>query len=71
MITLTGLTQQQKQIAELLWNCNTQDEVDQMVRAMPPAYRKDAVTMREMMIAAVLDQVEDTHLASRVIENLG
>lgn len=71
MITLTGLTRQQVQIADLIWNCGTQAEVDQLIRNMPNAYRRDAVTLRELMIAAALDQVEDTQLARRVIQNLG
>lgn len=71
MITLTGLTRQQVQIADLIWNCDTQTEVDQLIRNMPTAYRRDAITLRELMIAAALDQVEDTQLARRVIQNLG
>ena len=30
-----------------------------MVAAMPPAYKNRAVTMRELMIAAELDTIED------------
>jgi hypothetical protein len=30
-----------------------------MVNAMPPAYKRRAVIMRELMTAAQLDQVED------------
>ena len=71
MITLTGLTRQQVQIADLIWNCDTQAEVDQLIRNMPNSYRRDAITLRELMIAAALDQVEDTQLARRVIQNLG
>jgi hypothetical protein len=33
--------------------------VDAMVSAMPPAYKQRAVIMRELMIAAQLDTVED------------
>jgi hypothetical protein len=59
MIKLEGLTAQDIQICNLLWNCDSIEAVDQMVAAMPPAYKKRAQSMRELMIAAQLDTVED------------
>ena len=61
MIKLEGLSEQDVQICQLLWNCDTVEAVDTMVRAMPPAYKQRAVIMRELMTAAQLDQVEDIH----------
>ena len=61
MIKLEGLTAQDVQICQLLWNCDSIEAVDTMVRAMPPAYKQRAVVMRELMTAAQLDQVEDIH----------
>jgi hypothetical protein len=54
-ITLEGLSKQQYQIADLLWNCDSQDSVQQLMAAMPPEYRKDAVIVHQLMIAAVMD----------------
>ena len=74
MIKLEGLSKQDVQICKLLWNCDTLEAVDAMVKAMPPAYKRRAVVMRELMTAAQLDQVEDVdanitaylqHIASR------
>jgi len=59
MIRLEGLTDKDVQICKLLWNCDTLEAVDAMVQAMPPAYKKRAVVMRELMTAAQLDTVED------------
>ena len=61
MIQLEGLSKKDVQICKLLWNCDTMEAVDAMVQAMPPAYKKRAVIMRELMIAAELDTVEDVH----------
>ena len=61
MIKLEGLTAQDVQICQLLWNCDSVEAVDTMVKAMPPAYKQRAVIMRELMTAAQLDQVEDIH----------
>jgi hypothetical protein len=58
MIKLQGLSKQDVQICKLLWNCDTVEAVDAMVRAMPPAYKQRAVVMRELMIAAELDNLE-------------
>ena len=61
MIKLEGLSKQDVQICNLLWNCDSIEAVDAMVSAMPPAYKKRAVVMRELMIAAELDNLEDVH----------
>ena len=59
MINIEGLSKKDVQICKLLWNCDSMEAVDAMVAAMPPAYKKRAVVMRELMIAAEIDQVED------------
>ena len=61
MINIQGLTKKDVQICKLLWNCDTMEAVDTMVKAMPPAYKQRAVVMRELMIAAELDNLEDVH----------
>jgi hypothetical protein len=70
MITLEGLSQQQIQIAEMLWKCNSLEDVDRLVRNMPPTYRQDAVTLKELMIAASLDSYEETQLAERALVDI-
>ena len=61
MIQLQGLSKQDVQICNLLWNCDSVEAVDRMVSAMPPAYKQRAEVMRELMAAAALDQLEDVH----------
>lgn len=58
-ITLTGLTAQQHQIADMIWSCESQEAVDRLIRNLPPAYQQDAETVHELMIAAVFDQHEE------------
>ena len=70
MITLEGLTAQQMQIAEMLWKCNSLEDVDRLVRNMPPAYRQDAVLVKELLIAAGLDDVQETELAERALVDI-
>ena len=71
MITLEGLSKEDIQICNLLWNCDTVAAVNAMVAAMPPAYKRRAIVMRELMTAAQLDTVEDideniTHYLKRI-----
>ena len=70
MITLEGLSQQQVQIAEMLWKCNSLEDVNRLVRNMPPTYRQDAVLVKELLIAAGLDDVQETELAERALVDI-
>ncbi len=70
MITLEGLTQQQMQIAEMLWKCNSLEDVDRLVRNMPESYRNDAVSVKELMMAASLDSYQETDLAERALVDI-
>jgi 23S rRNA C2498 (ribose-2'-O)-methylase RlmM len=58
MITIQGLTKQQRQIADMIWSCDTQEDVDRLIQNLPKSYNKDAVVIHQMMIAAVMDQHE-------------
>ncbi len=55
-ITLEGLTRQQYQIADMLWSCESQEDVQRLLGALPTEYRQDAQTIHQLMIAAVMDQ---------------
>ena len=70
MITLEGLSQQQVQIAEMLWKCRSLEDVDRLVRNMPESYRQDAVILKELMVAASLDSYEETELAKRALVDI-
>jgi hypothetical protein len=58
-IQLEGLTKQQYQIADMIWSCESQEDVDRLKRNLPAAYRQDAETIHQLMIAAVMDQYMD------------
>jgi hypothetical protein len=52
MITVTGLTPRQRMIADLLWHTEDQDQVERLCRL-----DRDARVVRDMIVAAELDQV--------------
>ena len=62
-IELHGLTRQQHQIADMIWSCESQEDVDQLIANLPPAYQQDAVVIHQLMIAAVMDQYMEVDLS--------
>ena len=55
MITLTGLTKEDCAICELLWNCDSEFEVENLIAMMPTAMQDRALVLRDMIVAAELD----------------
>ncbi len=58
-IELTGLTKQQHQIADMIWNCESEQDVERLINNLPRQYKQDAVVIHQLMIAAVMDQHMD------------
>ena len=57
-------TDEQKRIADLLWACQSQAEVNVVLRA----FGLEAYIVKEMIIAATYDDVEDVALAQQVLK---
>ena len=66
MTTLTGLTDRQRQCADLLWQCQTKQQVDTIVEL----FGVDAVIVRELIVAATLDEIDDTAVAKVVLKDI-
>ena len=64
---IQGLTAKDVELCNLLWNCDTLEDVDRMVAAMPPAYKDRASVLRELMIADQLDTIEHVDAAVTVL----
>ena len=70
-IELHGLSKQQYQIADMIWSCESQQDVDKLIQNLPQAYRQDAVVIHQLMIAAVMDQhMEITEDVKAVIASI-
>jgi hypothetical protein len=66
MITITGLTERQKTIMDLLWGCSSLEQVQTLIAAMPTASdRRDAAalitiaTQETIELELGLDDYED------------
>lgn len=63
---LTLANAKQHKIADLLWIAVDEQEVAEIIRQ----YGHDAVVVRELMIAAAMDEIDDTELAAEFLRNL-
>jgi hypothetical protein len=60
MIKIEGLSPLQVQLADLIWNCSSQDDVELLIRNLPTEeYRRTATVMMEMIVVAAIDEVMD------------
>jgi hypothetical protein len=57
-IQIQGLTGQQKLLCDLLWSCETQEDVDRLIAALPEDAKHDARVVYELIIAAEFDNVD-------------
>ena len=59
MVTITGLTQRQKQVIDLLWNCDSLESAQRLIRALPTHRdRCDAVSLLNMVALDAIEQEE-------------
>ena len=70
MIQIEGLTRQQRMLADKFWAMEYMEDVEDYIQQLPRRLRKDAHVVRELMIAAALDECEDVDLAKSVIDSV-
>jgi len=56
-ITITGLTPLQRDLADKIWACDSEDDVVEFIGALPKRLRGQARLVHELMMAAVWDDV--------------
>lgn len=54
-ITITGLSQLQRDIADRLWQLDTQEDIEQYIETLPRSLRREAWVVMTMIIWAELD----------------
>lgn len=64
-IEITGLNQRQRSIADVIWACQSKDQVMSFIRSLQGDMKRDAESVLELMMWAVWDQIdsidEETH----------
>ena len=56
MITVEGLNERQRKIADILWHLEDAAAINNLIRSSTPDLARDIVSVREMIIAAALDE---------------
>jgi MoxR-like ATPase len=56
-LTITGLTPQQRILCDVIWACESREQVEAFVRSLPRAVKQQAELMVEMMTLAVYDEI--------------
>lgn len=56
-ITIAGLTPLQRDLADKIWACDSEDDVVEFIGSLPKRLRGQARFVHEMMILAVWDDV--------------
>lgn len=60
MITIDGLTQRQKQIMDLIWACDTEEEAANVILSLPTARDQwEGASLMRILIHEVLEQKGD------------
>ncbi len=57
-LQITGLTAKQKALCEIIWACDSQEQVVRFVASLPARDRREAQSMVEMMTWAFFDTVD-------------
>ena len=55
-IELTGLNRRQRLLADLIWNCETMEQAESLIRSLQGQDRKDAHVIMQCMIYEVLEE---------------
>lgn len=69
-IQIPNLTPLQMDIADKIWSLNSMDSVEEFISTLPRSLKREAESIKHMMIAAVMDQVQDTDLAEQVLAGI-
>jgi hypothetical protein len=70
-IQIEGLSRRQRAIADVLWMMRTREDAERFVASLEPQTRRDAQTVVQMMMLAVIDEcdtVDDS--VKSIIDNL-
>ncbi len=58
MIEIVGFNKKQRMLADIIWELDTQDQVQAFIRSLPRKDREQAQVVCEMMILAFMDEVD-------------
>lgn len=70
MIEIKNLTPLQQDLADKIWSLDSMGSVDEFISTLPRSLKREAEVIKHMMVATVLDQVEDVDLAAVILRDI-
>ena len=64
-IQIKGLSERQRALADIIWTFNGLPEVNNFILSLKGPHRADAITVVEMMVAAVMDECNEVEETTR------
>jgi hypothetical protein len=68
MIEIQGLSPKQMALADIMWAISSKEGVDAFIATLPKAEQRECKSLIELMQLAFMDEITDTHEASKVID---
>ena len=69
-ITIEGLSYRQRAFADIMWKCQSREQVLGFIRSLPAEFRNEARTVLEMLLAATFDELTDTTEATDLLNHI-
>jgi hypothetical protein len=66
-IQVDGFTKRQAVLADIIWACETQDQVLTFINSLPKKDRAEAYVVMQMIVHATFDQFMETDLAEQAL----
>lgn len=75
-IRIDGLTAYQIKIVDKLWSMDTHDEVTEWISSLSSAEQKEAVTLQQMILDAILEEDikrddSNSNMAKEMLKSIG
>jgi hypothetical protein len=70
MVTIANLTQEQVELCDKLWACDTVEDVQAFISGLPEDEQHEAKVMQTMMLSAIIDDEVNTQDDCDVARNI-
>lgn len=70
MIEIQGLNSRQLKLADIMWSIDSPESCQRFINSLPDDMRRDAETIKEMILLAFIDECDNTQEAEMVIKQL-
>lgn len=70
MIQIQGFSKKQAMLADILWSIGPLEKVNRFINSLPEADKIDALIVKDMLLAAVFDEVERTTEAKKILDTI-